>query len=75
MFLPYPLLENNRGELLQFDAAGAPLLRATRDVAAGGEVFIDYGGEKSDAELAAYYGYRHDDGGCGGDGDGGEDAS
>ena len=42
---------------LQFDAAGAPLLRATARVPAGSEVFVNYGAEKSDADLFACYGY------------------
>jgi len=44
---------------LIFDAAGAPLVRAIAHVPKGQEVFLNYGENKSDEELRAYYGYDH----------------
>jgi len=45
---------------LFFDATGSPLVRATRHVRHGQEMFLNYGANKSDAELKAFYGYSHE---------------
>ena len=44
---------------LLFDAAGSPFVRAIGPVPKGHEIFLNYGENKSDEELMAYYGYNH----------------
>jgi hypothetical protein len=63
LLLPFVDLVNSQRQgatcELEFDATGAPILRATSDIPRAQEVFIEYGVEKSDADLLANYGYSH----------------
>ena len=62
MLLPVIDLHSNRDSHsceLSFDSSGDLLLTATTTILQASEVFINYGEEKTDAELMALYGYDH----------------